>query len=151
MNPDENADVLGMHLTYDTIADKQAPEARMKRMEMYAEWLATPADVREPSTKKEAGERLGISYETLKDYERDPRFQTMYRDRIAAEFKVAKLGDVIHTLGVQAVDPTHPRSVQAARLLLDWMDKHDQPSKDETLRTAGLEEIREELAKRAEA
>ena len=151
MTLDDNAGAIGTHLTYDSIADKQAPEARLKRMEMYAEWLATPADAREPSTKKEAGERLGISYETLKDYERDPRFQTMYRDRIAAEFKVAKLGDVIHSLGVQAVDPMHPRSVQAARLLLDWMDLHAEVDKDDSLRNANLEEIREELAKRAEA
>ncbi len=151
MNPDDNAGVISTPLTYDTIADKQAPEARLKRMEMYAEWLALPADAREPSTKKDVGKLLGISYETLKDYERDPRFQVMYRDRIAAEFKVSKLGDVIHALGVQAVDPLHPRSVQAARLLLDWMDQHSSAEKDNSLRNADLEEIRTELGRRAEA
>ena len=151
MTPDDNAGAIGTHLTYDSTAEKLSPEARLKRMEMYAEWLATPADVREPSTKKEAGERLGISYETLKDYERDPRFQVMYRDRINAEFKVAKLGDVIHALGEQAMDPLHPRSVQAARLLLEWMDKHSVADRDESLRNADLEEIRDELARRTQA
>jgi hypothetical protein len=150
MSADENAGTIGTHLSYDSVADKQAPEARLKRMEMYAEWLAAPADVREPSTKKEVGKRLGISYETLKDYERDPRFQVMYRDRINAEFKVQQLGDVIHSLGIQAVDPQHPRSVQAARLLLDWMDKHSAPDQEESLRNADLEEIRAELGRRAE-
>jgi hypothetical protein len=145
----EEPEGVSTYLTYDSIADKLSPEARAKRMEMYAEWLALPSEMREPSTKKAVAEKLGVTYDTLKDYEADPRFHRLYTDRLNQEFKVERLGDVLNTLMQQATDPLSTRSVQAARLLLEWMEKRDQFDTDTVLSQLSLDEIRTELERRA--
>ncbi len=136
-------------LTYDSIAEKLSPEARLHRMSLYAEWLATPSELREPSTKKDVAERLGVTYDTLKDYEADPRFHRLYTDKLNQEFRVERLGDVLNTLMVQATDPTSTRAVQAARLLLDWMERRDSIDIGDVLTAATVDEIRQELERRA--
>lgn len=137
------------YLTYDSIADKLSPEARMHRMGLYAEWLATPSELREPLTKKDVAERLGVTYDTLKDYEADPRFHRLYTDKLNQEFKVERLGDVLNTLMVQATDPQSTRAVQAARLLLEWMERRESLNIGDVLSTATMDEIRQELERRA--
>lgn len=149
MTGEEPTGGISSYLTYDSIADKLSPEARMNRMKMYAEWLATPSELREPSTKKHAAEKLGVTYDTLKDYEADPRFHRLYTERLNQEFKVERLGDVLNTLMIQATDPTSTRAVQAARLLLDWMEHKESLDTGSVLSAATVEEIRQELERRA--
>ena len=151
MNSEDQAVEVQPILTYDTLADKLSPQARLERMELYAEWLALPADLREPSSKKDIAKRLGVSYDTVKDYEQDPRFQAIYRDKVDSELRVANLGEIINSLVTQATDPQNTRSVQAARLLLEWMDKHTAPVAEDALRKATLDDIRAELQLRGQA
>ncbi len=149
MTHDETTGGATSYLTYDSIADKLSPEARMHRMGLYAEWLATPSELREPLTKKAVAERLGVTYDTLKDYEADARFHRLYTDRLNQEFRVERLGDVLNTLMVQATDPQSTRAVQAARLLLDWMERRDSAYTGDVLSSATVDEIRQELERRA--
>lgn len=149
MTREEETGTISTPLTYDSIAEKLSPQARAERMKMYAEWLASPSELREPSTKKAVAEKLGVTYDTLKDYEADPRFHRLYTDRLNQEFKVERLGDVLNTLMAQATDPLNTRSVQASRLLLDWMDKRDEFDTDAVLSQLSLDEIRLELERRA--
>lgn len=149
MTRDEETGTISEYLTYDSVADKLSPEARMKRMNLYAEWLATPPELRDPLTKKAAADKLGVTYDTLKDYEADPRFQRLYMERLNQEFKVERLGDVLNTLMVQATDPLSTRAVQAARLLLDWMATSEALDSGSVLSAASIDEIRQELERRA--
>ena len=149
MTRDETTEGISPYLTYDSIADKLSPEARMHRMGLYAEWLATPSELREPSTKKDVAERLGVTYDTLKDYEADSRFHRLYTDRLNQEFRVERLGDVLNALMVQATDPESTRAVQAARLLLEWMERRDSLDIGDVLTAATVDEIRQELERRA--
>lgn len=135
-------------VAYPDDADKFTVEARLFRMERYAEWYAAPALEREPATKKAMAELLGVSAETLRDYESDPRFQRKLMELIGSTIKVHKLPDVINALYAQASDPQHPRSVQAANTLLRWIEDTTPKDTKGALEDMSLEELRAELERR---
>jgi len=94
-----------------------------ERRERYLEWLLTPEAERTPSTKARLAESLGVSTQTLRNYAKDPWLQRELIQRGRALARVERAQDVLESLFAQAKDPQNPRSVQAAKVFLDWISK----------------------------
>lgn len=99
-----------------------SPEKRA-RMERFIEWCLTPQGQREPSSKAKLARELGVSEQTLRNYQRDPQFLKKVSDEARALARVDRLPDILDSLYVQARDPENPRSVTAARTLMEFMEK----------------------------
>ena len=112
-----------LSITPTTESWKTGYSEPQKRRETYLEWLLTPEAERVPRTKVAVAESLGVSTETLRNYQRDPWFQREYALRGRALLRVERAGTILDSLYDQAKDPENPRSVQAAKVLLDWMSK----------------------------
>jgi len=95
--------------------------ARLERQAIYLAWLLQPKDAREPSTKKAMAEGMGVTYQTLLNYERDPDFTAELRRQLGHVFRTDRLPSVIDALYRTALEPENPRQVQAARTLLEWL------------------------------
>lgn len=106
-------------------------KAKRERMAVYVDWLLTPPNERDPSTKTALAELLGVSPQTLRNYEREPFVQREMAERARAGFKMLRLPDVIHhlseiALGKQGRYPgkeSPSAAVSAAKTLLEWADK----------------------------
>lgn len=109
---------------------KSGSKAKEQRVLLYVEWILTPKSERVPGTKKEFAAELDVSVQTLANYEKDILFQSELDKRSRSSFKATAMPDVISTMVKVATDADNPRSVQAARLLLEWQDK---VSKENTL------------------
>lgn len=104
---------------------KTGSSARAERIEAYLEWMLTPEPLRVPQTKKAFAEALGVSDSTLWRYEQDRYFQKEYMRRYRGTLKVADVGDIVKAQVEIAKDTSHRSSTQAARLVLDWVEKHE--------------------------
>lgn len=104
---------------------KSDRQARRQRMAVYLAWLLQPKDEREPRTKKDMADRLGVTFQTLLNYERDPDFSTEVRRQLGQAFRVDRLPALFESLYRTATEPENPRQVQAARTLLEWWGKPD--------------------------
>jgi len=102
------------------------PEAE-KRRETYLEWLLTPEAERSPSTKRKLAEVLGVSTQTLRNYAQDPLFQKALIQRGRTLYRVERAHDILNTLYEQAIDPDNPRSVAAAKAILEYISKAADP------------------------
>lgn len=100
-------------------------EGALARMDVYVEWLVTPAAFRQPRTKGELGNLLGVSTETLRRYEQDPWLKAEYLRRSRAAFTVSRAADVIDTLYQRATDPHDPQGVTAAKTLMQFFEASD--------------------------
>jgi transcriptional regulator with XRE-family HTH domain len=101
-------------------SDKQA---RLERQAAYLAWVLQPREERVPRTKKALAERMGVSTQTLYNYDRDPDFTAEVRRRLGAAFRVDLLPELFRSLYKTATEPENPRQVQAARTLLDWLGR----------------------------
>jgi hypothetical protein len=108
-------------------------------MALYVEYLLTPTEQRQPRTKREFAESLGITTATLSNYGREPYVQRELAERARAVARVDLLPDVIDALYAQARDPENSRSVQAAKTLIDWLDRTS-PVRETPLDLEGLDE-----------
>lgn len=102
---------------------KTGSQEKRDRMAVYVEWLLTPASEREPKTKQALADEMGITVQTLHNYTKDAFVQRELGDKARAVARVDKLPKVIESLYDQASDPENPRSVQASKVLIDWMSK----------------------------
>jgi hypothetical protein len=102
---------------------KTGSTPKRQRMEAYLEWVITPSEAREPRLKRELAESLGVTVQTLANYDRDVWFQREVAKRSRGLFKATRATEVISTLVAIATDKEHKNAVTAARLLLEWMDK----------------------------
>ena len=129
------------------ISDKMTRAGRVARMTVYLEWLLTPAEMREPRTKTELAEQLGISMETLRLYNRDPWLRHEWNRRARTHFRIERATEVITTLYETATDSSNARSVAAAKILLEWMEQTDRAD-DESFDASKLtDEELEELSR----
>lgn len=99
-----------------------SPEKKA-RMERFIDWCLTPPALRNPSSKAKLAEELGVSEQTLRNYQREPEFQRQVSERARMLVRVDRLVAVLESLYEQAANPDNPRSVAAARLLLDFAEK----------------------------
>lgn len=100
-------------------------EERRERMEAYLEWCLTPRGERQPSSKQKYADEFGVTVQTLRNYQRDPWFQTEFQKRGRQLARVERAADVVDRLYQLATDPdTSPgAAVSAAKAFLDWTDQ----------------------------
>ena len=86
------------------------------REELLLNWLCTPKELREPSTKVALAEDLGVSESWVDKKRREPEFlarwEAQYRRTIGSP---ERMQAVMEALYETATDRTDPRQVQAAR------------------------------------
>lgn len=119
---------------------KTGSSLRTERMEQYLEWMLTPTQLREPSTKKAFADAIGVHDSTLWRYEQDRWFQKEYMRRYRGALKVADVGDIVKAQVEIAKDTSNRQSTQAARLVLDWVEKNE----DRQGQTIDLSEMSQE-------
>lgn len=125
---------------------KTGSAATDERRERYLEWLLTPESHRKPRLKKDLAEEMGITYQALSYYAKDPVFQKELRRRQNELGRVEKAPAVMQALYEQAIDPLNSRSVQAAKV---WLD-HTYKSLDAAVDALDMEGMTdEELGKMA--
>jgi len=112
---------------------KTGSSARREKLSLYAEWLLLPEASREPRTKAELAEELDVSRTTLWNYEQDAWLQSELLRRQRATIQVGKLGDVMDSLIKQATNPENPRSVQAAKVILEFVSSGEEQRTAEDL------------------
>lgn len=105
---------------------KTGSQAKREAMARYAEWLLTPAEDREPSTKQALADELGVSTQTLRNYHKEAWLQREVTSRAKALARIDRLPDILATLYEQATDSENPRSVAAAKTYLDWLKETSQ-------------------------
>ena len=106
-----------------------SPEKRAN-MEVYLEWLLTPDEERKPRTKGGLADSLGVTLQTLRNYAKEPWLQRELVQRGRALNRVERAQSVLDSLFVQATDKDNPRSVAAAKVWLDWVNKQLEPGSD---------------------
>jgi hypothetical protein len=104
---------------------KNGDPQKRERMERFIEWVLTPVASRIPDSKAGLAKEMGVSEQTLRNYQRDPVFQAQVKDRARALARVDRLPAILDALFETATGGT-PQSVAAARTLLEFMDKPSQ-------------------------
>jgi hypothetical protein len=93
------------------------------RAQIFLEWLCTPIKEREPRTRTDLQQQLGMKHETMKKLEESPEFlaawETLYRRTVGSPEKAQ---NVLTELYETATDRTDPRQVQAAKAYLEAID-----------------------------
>lgn len=98
-------------------------EVKQERIDRYVEWLLTPRGLRQPPSKTKLAAELGVTPQTLRNYDKDPLFQKRLVGESRGLARVDKLPDILESLYQQATDILNPRSVAAAKALLDHVEK----------------------------
>lgn len=104
-----------------------SPE-KQANMECYMEWLLTPEEERKPRTKSGLADSMGVTPQTLRNYAKDPWLQRELVQRGRALNRVERAQSVLESLYLQSIDKDNPRSVAAAKVWLDWVNKQLEPS-----------------------
>ncbi len=102
---------------------KTGSTAYATEKETYAEWLACPQELRDPQTKTALAEALGVTKRTLTNWAKEPAIVAKVAQTTGRFVKVEFIPEIVHTLKQQATDPSNPRSVSAAKLLLDFAER----------------------------
>jgi hypothetical protein len=103
---------------------KTGSSLKRERQEAYIEWLLTPKAERQPRTKQDLAEMLGVTPMTLRNYTRDPFFQQELSKRGKAINKVERASDVLDALYRRAIDVDEGApAVTAAKVWLEYTDK----------------------------
>lgn len=112
---------------------KTGSSEKRERMAVYIDWLLTPANEREPTTKKGLAELLGVTPETLRRYHSDPWLQRELADRARKEARVDRLPDILQSMYDQAINRENTRSVAAAKVYLDFLNQTEEARTIENL------------------
>lgn len=96
---------------------------KRERMQAFIEWLLTPSDSRSPNSRAKLAEAMGVVPQTLRNYQKDPWFQRELMRQGRESARVEKLPEILENLYQQAIDPLNPRSVQAAKVFIDHVEK----------------------------
>lgn len=116
-------------------------EAKRERMAQYLEWLLTPEGEREPRTKSALADLMGITYQTLAGYSRDPMFQRKLTSERARLRKVEHAEDVLRRLYDTAMGDS-PQANAAAKLWLQYtLDFDDDSSTDVDMSDLSNDEV----------
>ena len=121
--------------------------------EAYVEWLLTPPQYREPSTKKEFAEKFGVERRTLYNWEKSENFARRINDS-KAHLAAAWYGDILGRLKSIVDDGPPKDSVAAARVLLNYLvvpeavagaSEDEQKRLIEALKASGIEVVEKEV------
>lgn len=111
----------------------------MEARRRFADWLATPRSERRPETLKAVATEIGVSYESVKRWKNDSRLIAEVSNRVGRHLDIEALPDIIDSLHAQATNPDSPRSVSAAKTLLDYLRWNVE--RNEKLASAGLADL----------
>jgi len=117
-----------------------SPE-KQANMEVYLEWLLTPEEERKPRTKAGLADSMGVTPQTLRNYAKNPWLQRELVQRGRALMRVERAQSVLDSLFSQATDKENPRSVAAAKVWLDWVNRQLEPSMEMDMASKSDEEL----------
>jgi transposase-like protein len=118
---------------------------KSEELEWYIEWLALPTKARPQDVRSQvkAAEYLGVSEQTLRNWKRDPRVQTRVGSLRTSRLRIEDLPNILDTLVAQATDPQNPRSVAAAKLLIEESNRIVEESQQANLSEMSNRELKE--------
>lgn len=122
-------------------------ESKQVNMALYLDWLLTPEGERQPKLKQEFAAEIGVSSATLRNYDRDPWLQGNLAQRARATARIDQLPKVLNSLLAQAKDPENSRSVQAAKVWLDYVSNAEDMTVQENLSEMPEEKLLELMRK----
>jgi hypothetical protein len=108
--------------------------------EDYLEWLMTPPAEREPSTKTEVAEQLGVAISTLWRWEQEPEFQEELRS-LRAKWGIRFHADILARLMTIVQEGTDTAAIQASKVLLPHIDTGPKPVSEEDISDEELRAI----------
>ena len=94
---------------------------KVEERRRFVEWLATPPADRDPKTQNELADRLGVERKTLSKWKTDVRFVSEVSARVGRHVDLELMPSIVATLHKQAIDEKNPRSVQAGKVLFDFL------------------------------
>jgi hypothetical protein len=110
----------------------------------YAAWIATPKKLRVPRTQEELATKLNVSDRTLTRWQTTALWEEV--DRIIGENIHTALSEIIAAQIDIATDTDNPRAVNAAKLLIEHMDRTRPKTTEEKLDNQKIiEAAKEEL------
>lgn len=110
----------------------------------YLEWLMTPPTEREPATKTEVAEQLGVAISTLWRWEQEPEFQEELR-QLRAKWGIRFHADILGRLMKIVAEGTDTSAIQASKVLLPHIDAGPKPDTEDDLLPEELRAIKEAL------
>ncbi len=128
-------DGTGRHRTDDLT---KYPEEKAR----FVDWLCLPEKEREPASMAKMADALGVSGQTLRNWKRDPIVISQVKNRLQSVISIQYLPGIVESLRVQAMDPDHPRSVQASKLLIEMMEKAESSQVEIPLAEKSNEELK---------
>ena len=124
---------------------KTGSQQKRDNMVLFVEWLLAPAGEREPALRRDFAEVLGVTTQTLRNYERDAFTINTLQARRREVFKVAEVDEVIRGLVYRAKDVTgtFPSPANAAaKILLDWAEKQNVELNADAVRDMSDDELK---------
>src|SRR3970040_162075 len=106
---------------------EQKKQLKVEQMDFYFNWMLTPPVERVPATKTELAAGMGISTQTLYNYEKDPDF----RRRISSakeQLSAAWYGDIMGRLKTVVDTGAESNAINAAKVLLQHLGIPQEPS-----------------------
>lgn len=110
----------------------------------YLEWLMTPPAERDPSTKTEVAELLGVAISTLWRWEQEPDFQEELR-LLRAKWGIRFHADILARLMKIVAEGTDTAAIQASKVLLPHIDTGPKPVSEEDISDEELRAIAKAL------
>lgn len=108
----------------------------------FIDWMSMPAADREPPKLRDFAESIGISYSTAKAWRHDSRLIAAVSDRVGRHIDVDMVPDITASLYRQSINERNPRSVTAARTLLEYLRWNVE--RNEKIGAAGISELSDE-------
>ena len=112
--------------------------------EDYLNWLMSPPSEREPSTKLEMAEYLGVVPSTLYAWEATTEFQDELR-QLKTKWGVKFHGEILGRLMHIVTNGSDTASIAAAKVLLPHIDTGPREMTEDDITEKGLAAIRAEL------
>ena len=112
--------------------------------EAYLDWLMAPPAERDPSTKLEMAEVLGVAVSTLYLWENSPLFQEQLR-LLKSRWGIKFHGEILGRLMDVVANGSDTAAIQAAKVLLPHIDTGPREVKEDDLTAEHLVAIKEAL------
>jgi len=113
--------------------------------EQYLDWLMAPPAEREPKTKEDFAELVGVARSTLYSWENTPQFQEQLR-MLKSRWGVKFHGEILGRLMDVVANGTDTAAIQAAKVLLPHIDTGPREVKEDDLTAEHLIAIKKALA-----